>query len=306
MGGGHSHGHGSATAGAGQLNRLLVVLGVTSAVLAVEVVGGLLTGSLALLADAGHMLTDVAAIGLSVLAIRFAAKAPTPERTFGYYRAEILAAVVNSLLLFAVAGWILVEAWHRFADRPEVQGGSMLAFALVAVGANVVSLLLLRSGASVSLNVRAAYVEVLGDLLGSLAVVVAAVLVAGTGWRQADPVASVLVALMILPRTWSLLREAVDVLLEATPKGVDLAEVRRHILETEGVLDAHDLHVWTITSGMPVLSVHVVVADEMLADGGGGVVLDRLGHCLAHHFDVEHCTFQLEPAGHADHELGAH
>jgi cobalt-zinc-cadmium efflux system protein len=306
MGAGHSHSHGHLTAGGTQLGRLLAVLGVTAGVMAVEIVGGLLTGSLALLADAGHMLTDVAGIGLSVLAIRFAAKAPTLERTFGYYRAEILAAVVNSLLLLGVAILILGEAWRRFADQLEVEGGPMLAFALVAVVANLGCLLLLRPGASTSLNVKAAYVDVLGDLLGSAAVVIAALVVAGTGWEQADPVASVLVALMILPRTWSLLREAVDVLLEATPKGIDLREIRRHILETEGVLDAHDLHVWTITSGMPVLSVHVVVTDEALADGGGGAVLDRLGHCLAHHFDVEHCTFQLEPAGHADHELGAH
>lgn len=146
----------------------------------------------------------------------------------------------------------------------------------------------------------------LGDLLGSLAVVVAAGVIATTGWQQADPVASVLVALMILPRTWTLLREAVDVLLEATPKGMDLGEVRRHIVETSGVVDAHDLHVWTITSGMPVLSVHVVVDDTALADGGSGRILDQLGDCLADHFDVEHCTFQLEPAGHATHERGRH
>ncbi len=307
MGGGHTHSHSHhVTAGAGQLGRLLVVLGVTATVMVVEVVGGLLTGSLALLADAGHMLTDVAAIGLSVLAIRFAAKAPTLERTFGYYRAEILAAVVNSLLLFGVAVLILVEAGRRFAGDPEVDGGQMLAFAVVGVVANLGCLLLLRPGAAESLNVRAAYLEVLGDLLGSVAVVVAALVIAVSGWQQADPVASVLVALMILPRTWSLLREAVDILLEATPKDVDLNEIRAHILELDGVLDAHDLHVWTITSGMPVLSVHVVVDDETLADGGGGRVLDRLGTCLADHFDVEHCTFQLEPAGHADHELGAH
>ena len=146
----------------------------------------------------------------------------------------------------------------------------------------------------------------LGDLIGSVAVIVAALIIATTGWHAADPLASVLVALLILPRTWTLLREAVDVLLEATPKGIDLDDVHRHIVETPGVLDAHDLHVWTITSGMPVLSVHVVVEESTLADGGGGRVLDRLGACLADHFDVEHCTFQLEPVGHAKHEIGSH
>jgi cobalt-zinc-cadmium efflux system protein len=156
------------------------------------------------------------------------------------------------------------------------------------------------------LNIRGAYLEVLGDTLGSAAVIVAAVIIATTRWTRVDVVASVLVALMILPRTWSLLREAIDVLLEATPRGVDMAEVRRHILEVEGVLDAHDLHAWTITSGLPVLSVHVVVEDAVLGDQGGARVLDRLGECLGEHFDVEHCTFQLEPVGHIDHEAHIH
>jgi cobalt-zinc-cadmium efflux system protein len=305
MGAGHSHGP-SLSAGGAHRGRLLAVLALTSGVLAVEVVGGLVTGSLALLADAGHMLTDVARLGLAILAVTFGAKAPSVQRTFGYYRLEILAAVVNGLLLLGIAVLILTEAWQRFTDPPAVDGGQMLVFAVVGLAANLVGLLLLHRGAQVSLTVKGAYLEVLGDLLGSAAVVVAAVLIATTGWRTADPTASALVAVMILPRTWLLLREAVDVLLEATPKGIDLDEIRRHIVETPGVLDAHDLHVWTITSGMPVLSVHVVVTDEVLADGGGGVVLDRLGACLEHHFDVEHCTFQLEPPGHADHEHAAH
>jgi cobalt-zinc-cadmium efflux system protein len=305
MGAGHSHAP-TLSAGGAQRGRLVAVLALTTAVLVVEVVGGLLTGSLALLADAGHMLTDVAGLGLAVLAVTFGAKAPTVQRTFGYYRLEILAAVVNGLLLLAIAGLILTEAWQRFSDPPDVEGPQMLAFAAVGLVANLVGLLLLRRGAETSLTVRGAYLEVLGDLLGSAAVVVAAVLLATTGWRTADPTASVLVAVMILPRTWLLLREAVDVLLEATPKGIDLDEIRRHLLETPGVVDAHDLHVWTITSGMPVLSVHVVVGDEVLAGGGGGVMLDRLGACLEHHFDVAHCTFQLEPVGHADHEHAAH
>lgn len=304
---GHGHSHGpSVSAGAGHRGRLIAVLAVTFGVLVLEVIGAALTGSLALLADAGHMATDVAGILLAVLAVTFASRPATPERTFGYYRLEILAAVLNAVLLIGVALVILFEAWQRWSDPPEVAGGLMLAFATVGLVANVAGLALLRSGAKVSLNVRGAYLEVLGDMLGSVAVIAAAVVIAVTGWVRADVVASVLVALMILPRTWSLLREATDILLEATPRGVDLAAVREHILNTPGVLDAHDLHAWMITSGMPVLSVHVVVADDVLAGGGGGRVLDALGDCLAHHFDVEHCTFQLEPAGHVEHENLTH
>jgi len=282
------------------------VLAITAVVLVAEVVGASLSGSLALLADAGHMFTDVAGILLALLAITFGARPATPQRTFGYYRLEILAAVVNALLLFAVAGYILVEAWRRWVSPPEVDGGLMLAFAAVGLVANFASLIVLRAGARESLNVRAAYLEVLGDLLGSIAVIVAAGVIALTGWARADSVASVVVALMILPRTFTLLREGVDVLLEAAPRWVDLAEVRQHILQTPGVVGAHDLHVWTITSGSPVLSAHVVVSDEVLQAGGGGPMLDALGGCLVDHFDVEHCTFQLEPAGHSDHEPETH
>jgi cobalt-zinc-cadmium efflux system protein len=294
------------TAGARHRRRLALVLAITTAVVVVQVIGAAVSGSLALLADAGHMFTDVAALLLALLAVSFGARPATPERTFGYYRLEILAAVVNAVLLMAVAAFILWEAWQRWTDPPDVDGGLMLAFAAVGLVANAVSLVLLREGAGKSLNVKAAYLEVLGDLLGSAAVVVAAVVITLGGWVRVDVAASVLVALMILPRTWSLLREAVDVLLEATPRGIDLAEVRRHILEVDGVVDAHDLHAWTITSGLPVLSVHVVVRDEVLADQGGARVLDRLGRCLGEHFDVEHCTFQLEPVGHVDHESQIH
>lgn len=305
MGSGHSHGP-SVSAGGAHRRKLIIVLGITSTVLAAEVVGSVITGSLALLADAGHMFTDVAGITLAILAVTFASRPATDARTYGYYRLEILAAVVNALLLFAVAVFILFEAWQRWFDPPEVDGGLMLIFASVGLVANMIGLVLLRSGSKESLNVKGAYLEVLGDTLGSLAVIGAAIAIALTGWVRADVAASVLVALMILPRTVSLLREAVDILLQAKPKGTDLARIRAHILETPGVVDAHDLHVWSLTSGIPVLSVHVVVTDETFADGGGGQVLDALGACLEGHFDVEHCTFQLEPVGHADHEHATH
>jgi len=306
MGAGHNHGHPQGTATGAYRNRLLSVLAITVTVMIAEIIGGLVSGSLALLADAGHMLTDAAGVGLALLAAAFAARPATPKRTFGYQRFEILAAVINALLLFGVAGFVLVEAVKRLNAPPEVSTGVMLAVAVAGFLANAGSLLVLRGGQQQSLNVRGAYLEVLGDLLGSAAVIVAAVVIQVIGFTKADAIASAAIGLMILPRTWALLREAVDVLLEATPKGVDLDEVRQHLFDTLGVIGVHDLHAWTITSGLPVLSAHVVVAEEALADGGGGRVLDQLGHCLVGHFDVEHCTFQLEAPGHREHEMAHH
>jgi cobalt-zinc-cadmium efflux system protein len=296
-----SHDHKLSSAAA-QRGRLVAVFAITLAVLVVELVGAALSGSLALLADAGHVLADGAGIGLALLAIRFAARPATPQRTFGYYRLEILAAVVNAVLLFGVAGFVLVEAWRRLAEPPEVASGLMLAVAAVGLVANAVSLWLLRDGQQRSLNLRGAYLEVWGDLLGSVAVLAAAAVIAVTGFRAADPIASALIGVLILPRTWRLLREAVDVLLEAAPREIDLDEVRRHLLETPGVTDVHDLHAWTITSGLPVLSVHVVLE----RDADAGRVLDGLGDCLAGHFDIEHSTFQLEQPEHRGHEGATH
>jgi cobalt-zinc-cadmium efflux system protein len=296
-----SHDHKLSSAAA-QRGRLVAVFAITLAVLVVELVGAALSGSLALLADAGHVLADGAGIGLALLAIRFAARPATQQRTFGYYRLEILAAVVNAVLLFGVAGFVLVEAWRRLAEPPEVASGLMLAVAAVGLVANAVSLWLLRDGQQRSLNLRGAYLEVWGDLLGSVAVLAAAAVIAVTGFRAADPIASALIGVLILPRTWRLLREAVDVLLEAAPREIDLDEVRRHLLETPGVTDVHDLHAWTITSGLPVLSVHVVLE----RDADAGRVLDGLGDCLAGHFDIEHSTFQLEQPEHRGHEGATH
>jgi len=299
MGGGHDHGSSAAAAHKG---RLTIVLGITLTILLAEIVGALLSGSLTLFADAGHMLTDAAGIGLSLLAINFAQRPATEERTFGFLRLEILAAVLNALLLFAVGAFVLIEAVRRLIDPPEVTSGIMLIFGIVAVIGNGFSLLLLQRGQGESLNIKGAFLEVLSDLLGAAAVIVAAVVISLSGFQRADPIASALIGLLIIPRTWRLLRQAVDVLLEATPRGVNLEEVRQHMLETDGVLDVHDLHAWSITSGINVLSAHVVVADE----SQGGRTLDRLGDCLTGHFDIEHSTFQLEPAGHRDHEHVMH
>jgi cobalt-zinc-cadmium efflux system protein len=284
------HAHVSAARAA--RGRLLAVLVLSLVALAVEVVGAVVANSLSLLADAGHLLTDVVGIGLALLAIWFAGRPPTLGRTFGYLRMEIIAAVANAILLFGVAGYVVFEAVRRINDPPEIAAGLMLAVALVGLAANGVSVLLLRDAQRSSLNVRGAYLEVLGDLGGSAAVIVAAIVIALSGWDAADTIASLLIAALILPRALGLLREATDVLLEATPRDVDLDHVRQHILDAPGVIDCHDLHAWTITSGMNVVSAHVVLA----RDADAALALDELSRCLADDFDIEHSTFQLETA----------
>lgn len=284
----HSH---TSAAGANR-SRLAVVFAITLVVFGVELAGGFLANSLALLADAGHMFTDVAGIGLALAAIWFAGRPATGDRTFGYLRLEILAAVVNAVLLFGVAAIVLIEAWRRLSEPPEIATGLMVAIALLGLAANATSLFLLRHAQRDSLNMRGAYLEVMGDLAGSAAVIVAALVIALTGWTAADAIASAVIGLLIIPRTWRLLRDAVDVLLEATPKGIDLELVRSHILDAPGVADVHDLHAWTITSGMNVVSAHVVLRDGAEPPA----VLDYLCRCLSGDFDIEHSTFQLESA----------
>jgi cobalt-zinc-cadmium efflux system protein len=307
MGAGHSHSHGEQgdpgrTAGAAHRGRLRFALGVTVAVLVAEVVGSFLTGSLALVADAGHMATDALGLTMALIAVHFANRPATGRRTFGYARAEILAAMANAVLLFGVGLYILIEAVRRFIDPVPVHGGATALFGLIGLAANSVSLAVLLRGQAESLNVRAAFLEVMADALGSAAVVVSALVVMATGWNAADPIASLAIGLLVVPRTWSLLKEAVDILLEAAPRNVDLDEVRLHLLALPGVTGLHDLHVWTVTSGLPVLSAHVVVTEHALEDQGHEGLLHSLQDCLGDHFDVAHCTFQLEPEGHAAHE----
>ena len=284
------------------------MLALSLLVLMVEAIVAWITGSLALLADAGHVLGDCAGIVMALAAISAAQRGGRPgsRRTFGYHRTEVLAAGLNGLLLLGLAGWIVVSAIRRLGDAPELEGGPVLAAGALGLVINIIGLFLLRSGAEESMNVRGAYLEVLGDALGSVAVLVSAAVILTTGWYAADPVASLLIAVMIVPRAISLLREVAEVLLEGTPRDVDLEELRSHIRSTEGVVDVHDLHVWTITSGMPVMSAHVVVDDTVTRMGEAHDVLDRLRDCLADHFDVEHSTFQIEPAGHADTEPHIH
>lgn len=293
--------HAPTPAGAGS-TRLLLVLGLVVAYMLVEVIGGLLTNSLALLADAGHMLTDAGGIGLALLATWFAGRPATAEKSYGYYRVEIFSALLNALVLLGVAAFILYEAIQRFSAPPEVIGPPMLAVAGAGLLVNLVSMQLLHSGSRSSLNLRGAYLEVLGDLLGSVAVIVAGVVILLTGWNPIDPIASVGIAALILPRTWSLLREAVDILLQATPKGVRLEEVRRHILEAADVADVHDLHAWTLTSGMNVVSAHVV----MCSGADAARVLNELCDCLTEDFDMEHSTIQLESGDRRGSEHAVH
>ncbi|MET8411004.1 cation diffusion facilitator family transporter [Streptomyces sp. NPDC005195] len=307
MGAGHDHGHAhdgppTGTAAAAYRGRLRVALSITLAVTAVEITGGVLADSLALVADAAHMATDALGLGMALLAIHFANRPAGANRTFGHARAEILAALANCLLLLGVGGYVLYEAVQRFVTPAATAGGPAVVLGLAGLAANTVSLALLTRGRRDSLNVRAAFLEVAADALGSVAVVVSAAVIMTTGWQAADPIASILIGVMIVPRTCKLLRETLNVLLEAAPQHVDMAEVRAHIVAVPGVEDVHDLHAWTITSGMPVLSAHVVVATDVLNAGRHEKVLLELRGRLGHHFDLEHCTFQLEPSGHARHE----
>ncbi len=273
-----------------QLGAAILIGGV---VLVLELVAGFVANSLALIADAGHVFADISGMTLSFVAIRLAGRPRTAGRSFGLYRLEIVSAVANGLVLLVIAGVILAEAIRRFVAPPSIEPTIVMAVAAVAFVADLGAARLLMAGRE-ALTLRAAYVEVLGDLLGSAAVLLSGAVVLATGWREADAVASIVVAALIVPRTVALLRESVDVLLEATPRGVNLDEVRRHILEAPGVTDVHDLHAWTITSGMNVVSAHVVLGPE----GQPGDVLDHLGQCLADDFDINHSTFQLETPEH--------
>jgi len=288
----HAHGHDRSTAAARSRSVLVVTLVLIVGTMVVEFVGGLWTGSLALLADAGHMLTDATALGLALIATWLAARPPTPAKTYGYYRAEILAALAYALLLVGVAGSILVEAWHRARTPATVLAGPMAAVAALGLGVNLLAAWLLQRGARESLTVRAAYLEVLSDALSSLAALVAAGVMLFTGWTGADPLASGVIVLLILPRTWRLLRQAVNVLLEGTPAHLSLAEIEQAMTRVAGVRRVHDLHVWTLTSGREAMSAHVVVDDVRESER----LLGSLHAVLHAKFGIDHTTIQLETA----------
>ena len=303
----HDHAPAPGIRGAANRRLLAVSLTITSVVLVVQVVGAILSGSLALLADAGHMFTDAAALVIALIASSIAARSADDRSTFGYQRAEVMGALANGVILLALAVWIVVEAVQRLLrpEAAEVGGGLMLVVAIVGLVANAVALWLLSAAQKQSINVRGAYLEVLGDLLGSAAVIVAAIVILLTGWTQADAVVSLVIAALIVPRAITLLREVASVLGEEVPRGIQVAQIREHILGTPGVVDVHDVHVWQLTRGAPVFMAHVVVEDACLADGRATGILTGLQECLADHFDVAHSTFQLEPAGHVENEAHA-
>ena len=293
--------------GAGNRRLLGISLAITATVMVVQVVGAVLSGSLALFADAAHMFTDAAALVIALVASTVAARPANDRRTFGYQRAEVFGALVNGIILILLSAWVAYEGVSRVLDpgEGEVAGGLMLVVAVIGLVANAVAMWLLGAAQRHSINVRGAYLEVLGDLIGSAAVIVAAIVVLTTGWDQADAIASLFIAAMIVPRAIRLLAEVVSVLAESAPKGTHVREIRDHILTTPGVVDVHDVHVWQLTRGAPVFTAHVVVDDAALADGRAAGILSGLQSCLSQHFDVEHSTFQLEPAGHVEHDAHA-
>jgi cobalt-zinc-cadmium efflux system protein len=303
--GSHGHGHGHVRS-AGNRRRLAVVLGLSLTVLLAEVVGAAVSGSLALLADAGHVLTDVAGLTLALVAATLSRRPTTARRTWGYHRAEVLAAAAQAAVLLAVGGFVIVEGARRLVEPPDVAAGAMVAFGVVGLVGNAVAIAVLMGVRDHDLNLRAAFLEVVADALGSVAVLLAALAIALTGWLRADAVASLVIGALILPRTWRLLRESVDVLLESTPRGLELSDVREHLHGVPHVVDVHDLHASQVSTGLPTLSAHVVVEEACFHDGHLPTLLDQVQECLAGHFDVEHSTIQFESRDHSAHEPFAH
>lgn len=299
------HDHAPAAGGirsASHRRLLAISLSLTATIMVVQVVGAIFTGSLALLADAAHMFTDASALVIALIAAAVAARPADDRRTFGYQRAEVFGALINAIILILLAGWVGIEAVGRLIDpgETEVVGGLMLVVAIVGLVANAISMWLLSRAQRTSINVRGAYLEVMGDLIGSAMVIIAAIVIVTTGWMPADAIASIMIAVLIIPRAIALLREVFSVLSESAPKGTAVSEIRQHLLDYDGVVGVHDVHVWQLTRGAPVFSAHVSVDPALLAGGKSAKLLSDLQSCLAHHFDVEHSTFQIEPAEQSD------
>jgi cobalt-zinc-cadmium efflux system protein len=283
-----------------------VALLLLAAFMVAEVIVAVLSGSLALLSDAGHMLSDVGAIGAALWAIRLAARPAAGAWTFGWKRAEILSAAGNGITLLVVAGIVAVEAITRLIHPPQVDGGPVVAVATAGIAVNIAAAWVLARASRSSLNVTGAFRHVLTDLYGFIGTVAAGIVILVTGWTRADAIASLIVVALMLKAAWELLAASGRILLEAAPKTMDLDDVRAHLLATEHVRDLHDLHAWTVTSSLPALSAHIVIDDACFTEGCVPRLLDQLQSCLAGHFDVEHSTFQLEAAAHASHEPGTH
>lgn len=295
---GSGHGHGAPSAAGRNKKNLIIVFGFTSAYLTAEVVGGFWFNSLALLADAGHMLTDVFGLALALFAIWFGERPATPEKTYGYYRIEILAALTNAVILIGISLYILYEAYQRFKNPPEVESKGMLLVAGFGLIVNVAGMFILRAGSKESLNMKGAYFEVLSDALTSIGVIIAGVIMLTTGWYYADPLISAGIGLFILPRTWALLKDAVGVLLEGTPSDVNIASLREALSQIDGVAEIHDLHVWSLSSGVNALSVHAVLAEGSEHDD----VLARVHDRCTKEFKIAHVTAQTERGEFSLHE----
>jgi cobalt-zinc-cadmium efflux system protein len=303
---GHDHDHSAAMPA--PRRRLAIAFGITTSILVAEIIGAVTTGSLALLVDAAHMLTDAGSLAVALFAATLTTRPATAQRTWGFGRAEVIAAAAQAGVLLAVGLFVLIEAVQRLLNPPELAPTQLLVFGIIGLLGNVASILVLASSRSANFNLRAAFLEVVNDALGSVAVIGAAVVILVTGWTGADSVAAILIGVLILPRAITLLRETLNVLLEATPKGLDLDAVRTHILELDHVRSVHDLHASQIATGLPVLTAHVVIDNECFRDGHAPQLLDELQDCVATHFDVsvEHSTFQLEPLSHGSHENPTH
>ncbi len=299
----HAHDHDGSGRG-----RLVAALSISVGILVAEVIGAILTGSLALVVDAGHLLTDAGGLAMALVAASLVRLAPTSRRTWGFGRAEVLAATAQAAVLLAVGLFVLVEAIGRLITPAAIAPLPLLVFGIIGLVGNLAALAVLTGGRTANFNLRAAFLEVLGDALGSVSVIVAAIVILLTGWSRADAVAALVIGAFILPRSLLLLRDTVDVLLESTPRGLDLNSVRKHLLEQPHVRAVHDLHATQIATGLPVLTAHIVVDDECFFDGHTPAILDELQECVAEHFSIaiEHSTFQLERAEHGDHEHETH
>lgn len=283
------HHHHHSFAGKNKKN-LKIVFVLTFCFMIVEAVGGYLTNSLALIADAAHMFTDTGALGLALIAIWFAERPPTPDKTYGYYRTEILAAFINSLVLLLISFFILYEAWQRLNHPPEVLSSPMLIIASLGLVVNLIGMKLLSEGSAKSLNMKGAYLEVFSDMLGSIGVIVASLLIMFKGWEIADPIASIAMGLFILPRTWHLLKQVTHVLLEGTPTHIEINEVEQELLKLNGVVSIHDTHIWTITSGIDAMTAHIEIEDF----NNGNEILTGIKKILVEKFNILHSTIQLE------------
>jgi cobalt-zinc-cadmium efflux system protein len=300
----HDHNHGTTT----NRTRLAIAFAITASILVAEVIGAIWTGSLALLVDAAHMLTDASGLLVALIAASWMLRPPTSKHTWGLKRAEVLAALAQAAVLLAVGIYAFIEGVSRLFEPPEVSSTGLLVFGIIGLVGNIAAIIVLSSGRSSNLNMRAAFLEVINDALGSVAVIISAIVIATTGWTQIDALAAMLISALIVPRTVILLKEAGSVLLESTPKGLDLAVVRRHILEMDHVIEVHDLHASQIATGLPILSAHVVVDPGCFRDGHAPSILGDLQRCVAEHFpvNVEHSTFQIEPVTHRASELHPH